>query len=52
MNNTDIQNIIIKEELLKDIPDFIMNEIEKGNQVTINKVDGKVVMTFPSLKNS
>ncbi len=52
MNNTDIQNIIIKEELLKDIPDFIMHEIEKGNQVTITKVDGKIVMILPSLKKN
>lgn len=52
MNNNDIQNIIIKEDLLKLIPEIIKQEIEKGNQITIAKVHGQFVMTFPSLKNS
>ncbi len=52
MNNTEIQNIIIKEDQIKEIPDFIMQEIEKGNQVTITKVDGKIVMILPSLKKN
>ena len=52
MNNTEIQNFIIKEDLIKEIPDFIMQEIEKGNQVTITKVDGKIVMILPSLKKN
>jgi len=50
MNNNDIQNIIINEELLKLIPEIIKQEIEKGNQITITKVNGQFVMTFPSLK--
>jgi hypothetical protein len=52
MNNNDIQNIIINEELLKLIPEIIKQEIEKGNQITITKVNGHFVMTFPSLKKN
>jgi hypothetical protein len=50
MNKNDIQNIIINEELLKLIPEIIKQEIEKGNQITITKVNDQFVMTFPSLK--
>jgi hypothetical protein len=49
MNNNEIQNIIIDEELFKLFPEIVKQEIENGNQITITKVNGKVVLVLPSL---
>lgn len=50
MKNNEIQNVIIKEDLFELFPEIVRQEIEKGNRITIIKIDGQVVVVLPSLK--
>ena len=50
MKNKEIQNVTINEDLFELFPEIVKQEIEKGNQITITKIDGQVVVVLPSLK--